>query len=82
MDKNNIFDGFLAINKEIVDFTTNRIQADIIAVQSLAACKDWSDAFEVQSDFATKATEEYSAEVSKLVTLTTDTFSNLTDQHP
>lgn len=63
------------LNQEILRFATERMQADIAAMQALSSCKDWSEVASCQSDYTRSAAEAYQAEVSKLTKLSTDATS-------
>ena len=63
--------GVAAINEEMVSFATNRFQENLEMSQSLMRCDDLEKALDLQRDFAQKTAEQYLAEATKLMTLTT-----------
>lgn len=68
------------LSQEIVDFSQNRLRADIAAWEAVAACRNAVDLFECQRQFAQQATRDYFDEASKLVTRTLALMSEATRQ--
>lgn len=60
-------------NQEILRFATERFNADIEAVQSLARCNNWSEVANCQTSYARLAAEAYEKEARKLTEFGTDT---------
>ncbi len=63
--------GVAAINEEMVSFATTRFQENLEMSQSLMHCDDLEKALDLQRNFAQKTAEQYLAEATKLLTLTT-----------
>jgi hypothetical protein len=55
-----------ALSKEITQFTQARLQEDMAAWSTFAACRSPEEAVDWQRRFAAKATEQYAEEISKL----------------
>jgi phasin family protein len=71
--------GMIAINQEVMNFTNQRMRADVEVGQSMARCTDPVAAFDLQCEFARSATEQYLAETTKLMQLATKmTMASLT----
>ncbi len=75
-----ILDGMFKISQEIAQFTQNRLQEDMAAWATLAACRDPREAVDCQRRFAEKATQQYADEINKLshmmMTVTGDTLTS------
>jgi phasin family protein len=59
-----------ALSQEITQFTQTRLQEDMAAWSTLAACRNPEEAMECQRRFAAKATEQYAEEIGKLSQMT------------
>ena len=59
-------EGMLALSQEITQFTQVRLQEDMAAWSTLAACNNPEQAFECQRRFAAKMSSQYSEEIAKL----------------
>jgi phasin family protein len=59
-----------ALSQEITQFTQARLQEDVAAWSTLAACRNPEEAMECQRRFAAKATEQYAEEIGKLSQMT------------
>ena len=64
-----LFRGMAALQQEIVQLASQRLQEGFEMSRSLAGCSDPSQAFGMQCDAARKATEQFLAETGKLMTL-------------
>lgn len=62
-------DGMATMVRELADFTRLRLRQDADFGQSLADCKEWSDAANMQQAWARRATQDYLSEVQKLAKL-------------
>lgn len=62
--------GMAALGQEMVDFANTRVKQNLETSQSLMGCKDMSQAFGLQCDFARTTTQHYLQEASKLMNLT------------
>ena len=58
--------GFQAIAAEMTDFSKRRFEDVVQAWEQLARARSFSDIVEVQSKYAQKAFDAYTAEISKL----------------
>ena len=58
-------------NGEVLRFASDRLRQDSELGLALAKCRDWTEAAEVQRDWATKATQDYFEEGRRLVGLAT-----------
>lgn len=56
----------LALNQEVMRFASERLEADVQALQDLPRCKNWGETIAVQSDFVRTATEAYLAEMPQM----------------
>ena len=55
-----------SLNEELAKFTSRRMKEQSDARQSLANCKDWSDALHAQQDFIQDSSKEYLDEAARL----------------
>ena len=62
-------EGLFLLGQEMLDFSRERLSKDSATALSLAHCKDWSEASRIHRDWARSITEEYSAEMGKLLRL-------------
>ena len=60
-----------AWNGEVFRFASDRLRQDSELGLALAKCRDWSEAAELQRDWATKATQDYFEEGRRLIQLAT-----------
>lgn len=78
------FQGASALNGEMVKFLSTRLNHDAEFGQSLAKCRNWNEAAELQQDWVQTATQEYFAEAGKLFELaskmTFDSWKPLQEQ--
>lgn len=76
-----MLDGMFKISQEIAQFTQNRLQEDLAAWATLAACRDPREAMDTQRRFAEKAAQQYADEINKLsrmmMNVTGDSLSSL-----
>ena len=64
-----MLEGMMALQREIMEFSSARVQQDLETQGELAKCTDLQEAWKVQAEFAQKAMQHYSAETAKLVDL-------------
>ena len=64
--------GVAALGQEVLGFASKRVSETIHHSESLAQCKDPNEAFELNYDFAQKATQQYLEEANRLFSLTSD----------
>ena len=62
--------GMAAVNGEVFRFLSQRLRRDVETGQTMARCDDWSKAASLQQDWARAAMEDYMAESSRLMELT------------
>ena len=62
--------GFTALTAEMTQFIQARLQADMGTWTTLASCKDMTQAFECQRQYAGKMASDYMEEANKLSRLT------------
>jgi len=61
--------GVATLNGELMGFVSTRLNHDVELSRALSRCANWSDAVNLQQDWARQATEEYLAEASRLTEL-------------
>lgn len=66
-------EGFSLMGQEVLDFSRARLSKNAVAAQSIAHCKDWSEASRIQQDWLRATTEEYVTEMGKLFQLAVKT---------
>ena len=59
--------GFAKLNGELLNFVNTRLKHDADLGQALAKCSDWTEASNIQRQWAQTASEEYLAEAGKLM---------------
>jgi hypothetical protein len=62
-------EGLFLLGQEMLDFSRERLSKNSATALSLARCKDWGEASKIQRDWVRAITEEYSAEMGKLLRL-------------
>ena len=67
-------EGIVELNRELAHFVQARWQRDLELGQSLAKCRDWNEAAELQQDWVQTATQEYFAEASEAFFGTNDMY--------
>ncbi|MGD9536798.1 MAG: phasin family protein [Alphaproteobacteria bacterium] len=79
-------EGLFLLGQELLDFSRERLSKNSATALSLAHCKDWNEASQIQRDWVRAAAEEYSAEMGKLLRLaartTVDSCRPLQEQAP
>jgi Phasin protein len=58
-------------NGEVLRFASDRLRQDSEFGVALAKCRDWTEAAELQRDWATKTTQDYFEESRRLLRLAT-----------
>ena len=58
--------GLAALNGEVLGFVNLRLRQDTDLARAMTRCDSWEDALGLQRDWARQATEQYTAEASKL----------------
>ncbi len=61
--------GVATLNGELMGFVNSRLNRDVELGRALSQCSNWSDAVNVQQDWAQQANQEYLAEASRLMEL-------------
>jgi len=61
--------GVATLNGELMGFVNSRLNRDVELGRALSQCSNWSDAVNVQQDWAQQANQEYLAEASRLTEL-------------
>jgi len=73
--------GIFALSQEITQFAQARLQEDMAAWSTLAACRSPEEAVDCQRHYAAKAAEQYTEEMTKLsrmiVGVAGESFSSL-----
>jgi phasin family protein len=62
-----MFEKLAELNSECAQFIADRIKEDVQTQHKMLHCKDADQIKSIQSEFLTKAMEQYSAETGKLV---------------
>lgn len=62
-----LLDNATAFNTEIMRFASKRLDADAAFLRRLPECTSWERAVDAHTNFARKASEDYSAEIPKLM---------------
>jgi len=57
------------LNKELMGFVGARLNHDVELSQALSHCGNWSDAVDLQQQWAQQATEEYMSEAGRITEL-------------
>ena len=57
------------LNKELMGFVSTRLNRDVELSQALSNCGNWSDAVDLQRQWAQQATEEYMTEAGRITEL-------------
>jgi hypothetical protein len=63
----NVVDEMMKMNKEIGEFVSKRMSADVEAMTRLTRCRDWPQVLEIQVEFMTKLANDYFAEANRLM---------------
>jgi len=61
--------GVATLNGELMGFVNNRLNRDVELGRTLSQCSNWSDAVNLQQDWTQQANQEYLAEASRLMDL-------------
>jgi hypothetical protein len=61
--------GVATLNGELMGFVNTRLNRDIELSRALCRCANWSDAINLQQDWAQQATREYLAEAGRITDL-------------
>ena len=61
--------GVATLNGELMGFVNSRLNRDVELGRALSQCSNWSDAVNLQQDWAQQANQEYLAEASRLMEL-------------
>ena len=64
-----VLKGVGTLGEEMVTFAEKRVRASMDTTQSLVRCGSFAEAFELQSQYARSATEEYFTEATKIFSL-------------
>lgn len=67
-------------NGEVLRFASDRLRQDSELGFALAKCRDWTEAAELQRDWATKATQDYFEEGRRLVRLATRLGTDIVEE--
>ena len=71
--------GVTEMQKEIAGFVSERIRQDLETQQELLSCRTLEEVGEVQSRFFRTTLDQYSAEATKLMQLSTEVFTRSLD---
>jgi hypothetical protein len=66
------FNGLTHLQSEVVDFVAERIRQDVETQAQLLSCRTYEDVRDVQSRFFKTAMEQYAAEATKLMKISTE----------
>jgi hypothetical protein len=61
--------GVATLNGELMGFVNARLGRDVELSRALCRCANWSDAIDLQQDWAQQATREYLAEAGRITDL-------------
>ena len=61
--------GVATLNGELMGFVNSRLNRDVELGRALSQCSNWSDAANLQQNWAQQANQEYLAEASRLMEL-------------
>lgn len=61
--------GVATLNGELMGFVNSRLSRDVDLGRALSQCSNWSDAVNLQQDWAQQVNQEYLAEASRLMEL-------------
>ena len=61
--------GVATLNGELMGFVNSRLNRDVELGRALSQCSNWSDAVNLQQDWTQQANQEYLAEASRLMDL-------------
>ncbi len=61
--------GVATLNGELMGFVNSRLNRDVELGRALSQCSNWSDAVNLQQDWAQQANQEYLAKASRLMEL-------------
>ena len=67
-----LFEGLSLVQREIADFVAERIRQDMETQQEFLRCRTLDDVRQVQTHFFRTAMDQYTAEVSKLMNLSSE----------
>ncbi|WP_119303629.1 phasin family protein [Dongia deserti] len=68
-----------ALNGEVLRFASDRLRRDSEFGFALAKCRSWTEAAELQRDWATKTTEDYFEESRRLLKLATQWSADMVE---
>jgi hypothetical protein len=68
-----------AWNGEVLRFASDRLRQDSEFGFALAKCRSWTEAAELQRDWATKTTQDYFEEGRRLLRLSTDLGADIAE---
>ena len=68
-----------AWNGEVLRFASDRLRQDSEFGSALAKCRSWTEAAELQRDWATKTTQDYFEEGGRLLRLSTHLGANIAE---
>ena len=74
-----ILTGLTEMQKEVAEFVSKRIRQDLETQQDFLRCRTLDDVREVQSRFFRTTLDQYSAEATKLMQLSTEVFTRSLD---
>ena len=66
-------EGLTLLSQEVLDFSRHRISRDSATALSMAHCKDWEEASKIHREWVRATSEEYSAQMGKLLQLAAKT---------
>ena len=64
---NAVVEEFMTMSREIGEFVSRRMRADMDIVSRLSGCRDWQQVMNVQTEFMGRLAEDYLAEAGKLM---------------
>ena len=64
-----VLQGIASLGNEVVSFANQRLQENLATSQEFSQCRDVTQAFRLQCDYARKATEQYMEEANKIMEL-------------
>lgn len=73
---------YAAWNSEVLRFASDRLRQDTEFGLALAKCRDWTEAAELQRDWATKTTQDYFEESRRLLRVATRLGTDIAEASP
>jgi hypothetical protein len=76
-----LLEGLTKVQAEIADFIAERIRQDVETQADMLSCRNLDDVRDLQTRFFRTALDQYAAEVSRLMKISTDTMERSFETH-